>query len=177
MASYRWIGRMAVVTALLILATLRPAQAQWGHGSYSVTVNSFAGNYIVGYGANGGTVEADFPTSPATQSFVNATFTVAWNFVGPPPWSGTIRYKGDLSGSAGTGSSAKSQVSTSDFFGGTITKDTASSGNPFSITGLTCLTNTITYNSWSAKIDGYAQVIAGTGTSGTASGYLYTTMN
>lgn len=178
MASHRKLFQLVFIGLILLFACLRPTAAQtWSHGNYTVDqVIDSVGNFIYSAGANNGSLSVQFPPTGVSASICTVRFAVTWTCSGPPPWSGTLNYKGDLSGSAGTGSTATTEVSTNDDVGGKITKTTSSNGNPFSFTGLTCLMRSVSTTPIIAKIVGSARVDRGTGSSGSAAATVYTSM-
>jgi hypothetical protein len=175
----RRLALIALVVGVFGCTAAIPAEAQWSHGSYQVdTVVEAVGNFSYSANANNGNVHAVFPPSNQDYSRCAVIFKVQWTKAGPPPFTGTTTYAGDLSGGCGTGSTSSASVQTSDGGGGFLTKTTASHGNPFSFANVQCAWESAPSGNFWAHVNGIARVDKGTGTdtSSYADAVVYTSM-
>jgi hypothetical protein len=153
------------LSLLLIGASSSIAQG-WTHDPYEVdTVVTAVGTRAYSAGSTYGSVEALFPSGTDTYSEVNVKFRVQWG-KGGPPVSATVAYLGlSLTGSAGSGSEAWAGVEAGSA-AGSVTKNTVSDGNPFSLSNVSCGADSIFMSTYLAKVYGYGKVSKGTGSSG-----------
>lgn len=171
MARNRIILRLVVAVFLAAFAAAGPASAQWSHGSYSVkNVPTKRGNYTYSGGSNSGYVEALFPSGTDPDSAITVEFQVTWTYPGPPQAT-NLYYQGDLTWTAGSGSSASASITSNPC---SVSRDTTNNGNPGS--GSYSGGTAINSNNYVASITGGATVTKGTGSSGDATSTVSTHM-